>query len=95
MVEVANPGATASGRVTNKTIGATVGSGVGGAVATIVIWLINRYGLPADMPLPGAVEGAITTILGAGVTFLGGYYTPHGADEAVLRTADGTIVSGR
>lgn len=37
--------------------------------ATIVVWVINRYIIPAD-PLPGDISAVIVTFVGAAVAYL-------------------------
>lgn len=54
-----------------------VAGGVGGAVATIIIFVLNHYFLKSD-PLDGTVSAAITTV----VTFLISYIVPPGAHES-------------
>jgi hypothetical protein len=65
---------------TNKTIGATVGSALG----VIVVWLINTY--VVKEPLPVGIEGAITVL----ITFILGYFVPHGAKETIIVAPDGS-----
>lgn len=87
----ANPNAQATNTPTNKTLAATGGSVVGSAISTIVIYLIERkWG-----KLPEPVSGAIGILITAVVTFVAGYFTPHGANEAIIKNAAGQLVSAR
>jgi hypothetical protein len=58
-----------------------VAGGVGGALATIIIFVLNNYVLAAK-PLDGTVSAAITTL----VTFLVSYIVPPGANESNIST---------
>jgi len=44
-----------------------VGSMLGGAIATIVIWLLSTYG---GAEIPGEVGAALTTIFGTAVAWM-------------------------
>jgi len=81
MAEPANPNAQPTRTPTNKTLAATGGSAVGGAIATIVIYLIEQH----SSKLPEPVAGAITVLIASAVTFLAGYLTPPGTSEGVVR----------
>ena len=45
--------------------------------------------------LPEPVSGAVTVLTTAAVTFIAGYFTPHSANEGVVRDARGKVVSAR
>jgi hypothetical protein len=90
MPQPANPNAQPTNLPTNKTVAATGGSAVGAAVATILLYLIDP-----KSELPQAVQVAVTTLMTAIVTFIAGYWTPPGATEGVIRTAEGQVVMGR
>lgn len=53
-----------------KVIAATAGAGVGAAVSTLAVYLIETLG---KIDLPDVVEGAVLTLISAGVAFLAGY----------------------
>jgi multisubunit Na+/H+ antiporter MnhB subunit len=91
MPEPANPNAQPTNAPTNKTLAATGGSAVGAAIATIILYLIEKK----SGKLPEAVTGAITILISAGVTFIAGYFTPHGANEGVVKDEGGKVVSAR
>jgi multisubunit Na+/H+ antiporter MnhB subunit len=90
MADPANPGAQKTNVPTNKTLAATGGSVVGSAIATIVLYMVEQHW----GKLPEAVSGAVTVLVTAIVTFIAGYFTPHGANEVVLQVA-GNLASGR
>ena len=88
MPDPANPNPQKTNVPTNKTLAATGGSIVGAAISTIVIYLIDPTG-----KLPPSVSGAITVLVTAIVTFIAGYFTPHGANEGVVNGASVKLVS--
>ena len=90
MPEPANPNAQPTNTPTNKTVAATGGSVVGGALATIVLYLVDPQNT-----IPQPVQGAITTLAVAIVTFIAGYLTPPGSSEGVIRTVEGRVMSAR
>jgi hypothetical protein len=86
----ANPNAQPTSVPTNKTLAATGGSAVGAALATILLYLIDP-----ESKLPQPVQVAVTTLMTAAITFIAGYFTPPGAREAVVQTADGRFKAAR
>ncbi len=73
---------------TNKTLAATGGSVVGSALGTIVNYYMN-VGLPPDHVTPQAVQGAITVLITAIVTFALGWLVPPGIGETEIQTPTG------
>ena len=63
------------------------GSGVASALAVLVIWGLRSAGVT----MPPDVEGALSTVLIAAITFLAGYFMPPGASETVIRATDGRV----
>lgn len=51
---------------------------IGGAIATIAIWALNSYVLPA--PMPDYIGTAITTL----ICYVAAYFTPHDVSVANL-----------
>jgi len=90
MPDPANPNAQPTNAPTNKTLAATGGSAVGSAIATIVLYLIDP-----NNKIPQPVQVAVTTLTAAIVTFVAGYFTPPGATEGVVRTAEGKVMTAR
>lgn len=82
---MATPAATPSLAPTNKAVAATGGSAFGAAVTTIVIHVLQGFGLTVADDL----QAAITTIVTALVTLAAAYFTPPGSAEAVVVTPDG------
>jgi hypothetical protein len=80
----ANMNAEQTSFPTNKTFAATGGSVVGSAIATIVLYVLQSY---MTTPLPQTVEGAITIVVTALFTFAAGWFTPHGAKEAIMQSS--------
>lgn len=89
MVSPANPDARPTSAPTTKTLAATGGSAVGGAIAVVVLHVISRFTGVLDKDL----SDAITVIIGAAVTFLAGYYVPHGSGEGIVKDDTGAIRS--
>lgn len=54
-----------------KVVAATVGAGVGAAVSVILVWIIEAS---ANIDIPETVELAVPIVIGAGLTFLAGYF---------------------
>lgn len=52
-----------------------IGGSIGGAVSTIVIYVLNEYVLSA--PLPAEIAAAVTTLV---VALVGYYVPPHARD---------------
>lgn len=72
-----------------KVMGAVMGAGGAGAIATIVIFVIQSPRL-FDFPVPGDVAAAITTILTAVASYHAGYNTsPAEADQVFPDPAAG------
>ena len=55
-----------------KVVGATSGSAVGGAVATLVVWILGLN----HIPVTPEAAAAMTVLGGVLVALLGGYLTP-------------------
>lgn len=53
-----------------KVVAATIGAGVAGAITTLGVYIFEST---TAIDLPGPVEGAILTIVTAGVAFAAGY----------------------
>ncbi len=71
---------------TNKAVAATGGTAVGGAIATIVIHILNAI---PGVAVSADLASAITTLVGVIVAGGAAYYTPPGARDGVI------IVSGK
>jgi hypothetical protein len=91
MPEPANPNAQPTNAPTKKTIAATGGTVVGGAIATIILYLIEKYW----GKLPDTVSEAVTVLVSAVFTFSASYFTPHGAMEGIVKDASGRVMSAR
>lgn len=56
--------------------------GLGGAIATILVFILNTYVLPIDRPLTPEISAAFATV----VTFVVGYWVnPSSNDQIVER----------
>lgn len=75
---------------TNKTVAATGASAFGAAIATLILFFLDK-----EKNLPPEVSGAITTIVTAVLTALAAYFVPPGAGEVVVRGADGKPKTAR
>lgn len=53
-----------------KVVASAQGSTLGGAIALILVWILNTY---AGANIPAEVGVAIGTVLSAGIGFLAGY----------------------
>jgi hypothetical protein len=53
-----------------------------GAVATIIVFVLNTYLLPEDKILTGEIAAALTTVL----AFAAGYFVSPGAGETNITT---------
>lgn len=62
-----------------KVVAASGGGAVGGALAEILLYLIEKV-----EPLPSGVEAAVTVLVIAAVAFAAGYLTPPAADDKVV-----------
>lgn len=66
-----------SPKPTRKVIATTIG----GAVAVVVLYLLQAYVLPD--PLPTDVYAALATIISAAVAFAVGYLVPPGEGDGI------------
>jgi hypothetical protein len=66
---------------TNKAVAATGGTAVGGAIATIVIHVLNGI---TGGDISADLASAITTLVGVIVAGGAAYYTPPGARDGVV-----------
>lgn len=57
-----------------KVVGATGGSVVGGALSVVLLYLLGQY---AHFVPPPEVASAITLLISAVTTYIGGWLTPH------------------
>lgn len=64
-----------------KVVAATGGGGVGGALAELLIYIIERGG---GLDLPTRVEVAVTVLVVAACVLASGYATPPAADDKVV-----------
>ena len=64
-----------------KVVAAGLGGGTGGAVAELLVYLIESFG---TVDLPPRIETAITVIIVAAFAFGGGYLTPPSPDDQVV-----------
>lgn len=91
MPEPANLKAQPTSVPTNKTFAAAGGSALGAAIATILLYLIEQYW----GKLPETVSGAATILISVTVTFIAGFFVPHGANEGIMKDENGNVVSAR
>ena len=66
-----------------KVVGATTGSAIGGALSVIVLWILDSGMQQLSINAPTEVKDSFTVVFTTVFTFLGGYYTRPGSDEAV------------
>lgn len=59
-----------SSKTQPKVVAAATGAGIGAALATVVIWGIEA---PTGFDIPDVVEGAITVLVSAAVSWASGY----------------------
>lgn len=57
-----------------KVLASTAGAGLGGALGTILVWLLSANGIE----VPESVGAAFDTVLAVVVAFVAGYLTPPG-----------------
>lgn len=62
-----------------KVVAASGGGAVGGAIAEVVVYVIERW-----VALPANVEAAITVVIIALVAFGAGYLVPPAPDDRVV-----------
>ena len=87
--EMANTGSPVpSNTPTAKVMAASGGSAVGGALGTIITWIIVSNNLIGPPPIPEDVHTAITAVITAGcgalVALLSGYFTRPQPNMAVI-----------
>ena len=58
------------------------GSALAGAITMIVVYFLNNYVL--EMPLPGEVAAALTTI----ISFVVGYALPPSENDQIVNSAE-------
>lgn len=68
-------------QVNPKVTAATGGAGVGGALAIVLIYVLER--IPAVGDLPAAVEAATVVLVSAALAFVAGYLKRDGSREEV------------
>ena len=55
--------------------------GLAGALATILVWVLNTFVLSAEQQITGEIAAALTTVL----TFMVGYFIPPSQIDNVIQ----------
>ncbi|MFN3132444.1 hypothetical protein [Roseibium sp.] len=66
---------------TNQPTRKVVATSLAGALATVLIWVLNDY---FNIPIPEGVNAAIVTL----ISFVIGWYTPPSIHDQVINTTE-------